>query len=178
MERHLAEAVRIRLISDVPLGAFLSGGVDSSPVVALMARASSEPVKTFTIGFAQEDFNEDRTARLVAQRFNTEQHELIVEPKIGETLQELSRSLEEPFADSSILPTYYVSRMTRKYVTVALAGDGGDELFGGYDRYAINLSGQGFDRIPSWSGKYYRESIYPLFTAGFHSRQFLFTATL
>jgi asparagine synthase (glutamine-hydrolysing) len=178
MERHLAEAVRIRLISDVPLGAFLSGGVDSSTVVALMARASSEPVKTFTIGFAPEDFNEARAARLVSQRFNTEHHELVVEPKIGETLQKLSSSLEEPFADSSILPTYYVSCMTRKYVTVALAGDGGDELFGGYDRYAINLRGQGFDRVPSWVGKYYRESIFPWVPAGFHGRRFLFNATL
>ncbi len=178
MERHLAEAVRIRLISDVPLGAFLSGGVDSSTVVALMARASSEPVKTFTIGFAPEDFNEARAARLVSQRFNTEHHELVVEPKIGETLQKLSASLEEPFADSSILPTYYVSRMTRKYVTVALAGDGGDELFGGYDRYAINLRGQTLNRIPSWAGKYYRESIFPRLPAGFHGRRFLFNATL
>ncbi len=178
MERHLAEAVRIRLISDVPLGAFLSGGVDSSTVVALMARASSERVKTFTIGFAREDFNEARAARLVSQRFGTEHHELVVEPKIGETLQQLSASLEEPFADSSILPTYYVSRMTRKYVTVALAGDGGDELFGGYDRYAINLRGQTLNRIPSWAGKYYRESIFPRLPAGFHGRRFLFNATL
>src|ERR1700682_985656 len=114
MERHLAEAVRIRLISDVPLGAFLSGGVDSSTIVALMARASSTPVKTFTIGFTREDFNEAKAARIVSQRFGTEHHELVVDPKVGETLERLSGSLEEPFADSSILPTYYVSQLTRQ----------------------------------------------------------------
>src|SRR5579859_773363 len=178
MEHHLAEAVRIRLISDVPLGALLSGGVDSSTVVALMARASSKPVRTFTIGFSELDFNEAHAARTVAHRFGTEHHELIVQPKIGETLQHLSSSLEEPFADSSILPTYYVSLMTRKHVTVALAGDGGDELFAGYDRYAINLRGQVFKYIPSWAGKYYREQIFPRLPRGLRGRGFIFNSTL
>jgi asparagine synthase (glutamine-hydrolysing) len=178
MEHHLAEAVRIRLISDVPLGALLSGGVDSSTVVALMARASSKPVRTFTIGFSEQDFNEAHAARSVAQRFGTEHRELIVQPKIGEMLQRLSSSLEEPFADSSILPTFYVSCMTREYVTVALAGDGGDELFAGYDRYAINLRGQIFKYIPSWSGKFYRQHIFPRLRGDFRGRRFMFNSTL
>jgi len=178
MEHHLAEAVRIRLISDVPLGALLSGGVDSSTVVALMARASSKPVRTFTIGFSEQDFNEAQAARTVADRFGTEHRELIVQPKIGETLQHLSSSLEEPFADSSILPTYYVSCMTREHVTVALAGDGGDELFGGYDRYAINLRGQVFNYIPPWAGKCYREHIFPRLPGDFRGRRFIFNSTL
>lgn len=178
MEHHLAEAVRIRLISDVPLGALLSGGVDSSTVVALMARASSKPVRTFTIGFSEQDFNEAHAARTVAQRFGTEHRELIVQPKIGEMLQRLSSSLEEPFADSSILPTFYVSCMTREYVTVALAGDGGDELFAGYDRYATNLRGHVFKYIPSWAGKCYREHIFPRLPGDFRGRRFMFNSTL
>src|SRR5437667_4404694 len=109
MEYRLAEAVRIRLIADVPLGALLSGGVDSSTVVALMARASSGPVKTFSIGFKRDDFNEAPHARLVAERFKTEHHELILEPNVVETVEMLSRHMEEPFGDSSMLPTYYVS---------------------------------------------------------------------
>src|SRR5437867_668313 len=140
LESRLEEAVRIRLISDVPLGALLSGGVDSSIVVGLMARASSVPVKTFSIGFGKEDFNEAEHARRVAERFGTDHHELVVEPAIGETLEMLSRMMEEPFGDSSIIPTYYVSKLARQHVTVALSGDGGDELFAGYDRYLDGLS--------------------------------------
>ncbi len=178
LEHQLDEAVRIRLISDVPLGALLSGGVDSSTIVALMARASSRPVKTFTIGFSREDFNEAKAARIVSQRFGTEHHELVVEPKIGETLERLSSSLEEPFADSSILPTYYVSQLTRQHVTVALAGDGGDELFAGYERYAVALRRQIFDRIPRWAGRWYRERIYPRLPSAFFGRRFLFNISL
>src|SRR5438309_1613064 len=146
LEQRLAEAVRIRLISDVPLGALLSGGVDSSVVVALMARASSGPVKTFSIGFENEDFSELQYARLVARRYGTDHHEMVVNPNIAETLNKLSHMMEEPFGDSSMIPTYYVSAMARKHVTVALAGDGGDELFAGYDRYVVNLQRQHFDR--------------------------------
>ncbi|MGA9977138.1 MAG: asparagine synthase (glutamine-hydrolyzing), partial [Candidatus Sulfotelmatobacter sp.] len=118
LEWRLAEAVRMRLISDVPLGALLSGGTDSSTVVALMARASSSPVKTFTIGFKHDDFNESNYARIVAERFGTDHHELILEPNVVETVETLTRSLEEPFGDSSMLPTYYVSCMARQHVTV------------------------------------------------------------
>jgi asparagine synthase (glutamine-hydrolysing) len=178
MQCELEEAVRIRLISDVPLGAFLSGGLDSSTVVALMARASVEPVKTFTIGFSKEDFNEAGAARIVAKHFGTEHHELIIEPEIGETLNQLSYSLEEPFADSSILPTYHISRLTRRYVTVALAGDGGDELFAGYTRYARSLHPNFGDHVPDWLGRFYRENIYPRLPAGFRGRSFLFNRSL
>jgi asparagine synthase (glutamine-hydrolysing) len=178
LENQLDEAVRIRLISDVPLGALLSGGVDSSTIVALMARATSRPVKTFTIGFSREDFNEAKAARVVSERFGTEHHELVVEPNIGETLQLLSGSLEEPFADSSILPTFYVSHLTRQHVTVALAGDGGDELFAGYERYAIELGRTVFDGIPQWAGRWYRNCVYPRLPSAAPGRRFLFNISL
>jgi asparagine synthase (glutamine-hydrolysing) len=178
LELQLDDAVRIRLISDVPLGALLSGGVDSSTIVALMARASSRPVKTFTIGFSHEDFNEASAARMVSERFGTEHQELVVEPRIGETLQHLSSSLEEPFADSSILPTYYVSQLTREHVTVALAGDGGDELFAGYERYATDLRRRVFDWIPHWAGQCYRDYVYPRLPSTFVGRRFLFNISL
>src|SRR5438477_5922715 len=139
LESRLEEAVRIRLISDVPLGALLSGGVDSSIVVALMARASTRAVKTFSIGFRHQQFNESKYARMVAERFSTEHHELIVDPNIEDSLAYLATLLEEPFGDSSMLPTYHVCRMARQKVTVALSGDGGDELFAGYDRYLVAL---------------------------------------
>jgi asparagine synthase (glutamine-hydrolysing) len=162
LERRLAEAVRIRLIADVPLGAMLSGGTDSSTVVALMARASSQPVKTFSIGFQQEDFNEAPYARLVAEKFGTEHHELMVEPNLVDTVTQLTEHLEEPFGDSSMLPTYFVSCLARKHVKVALSGDGGDELFAGYDRYRIHLHDRSYERIPGWAKQFYREHIHRL----------------
>lgn len=178
MEQRLAEAVRIRLISDVPLGALLSGGTDSSTVVALMARASSKPVKTFSIGFANQDFNEADYARIVAKRFATEHHELVLEPDIGETLDKLTRILEEPFADSSILPTYFVSCLARQHVTVALAGDAGDELFAGYDRYMVNMRRRHFDLIPGWAGRFYRERVHPRLSHTTRGRRFAYNASL
>lgn len=178
LERRLAEGVRIRLISDVPLGALLSGGTDSSTVVALMARASSKPVKTFSIGFSHDEFNETSYARIVANRFNTEHHELVVEPNVLETLETLTSSMEEPFGDSSMLPTYYVSRMARKYVTVALSGDGGDEIFAGYERYAINLRRQGFERIPRWARDLYRKQIFPRLPNNTRGRRFSYNVSL
>jgi asparagine synthase (glutamine-hydrolysing) len=178
LERQVDQAVRIRLVSDVPLGALLSGGVDSSTVVALMARSMSKPVKTFTISFGPQDFDESNAARIISQRFGTEHHELVVEPHISEDLEALTCSLEEPFADSSILPTYYVSRLTRKHVTVALAGDGGDELFAGYRRYAVNLSRRAFDWVPLRAGAWYRDFVYPWLPSGVWGRKFLFNASL
>ncbi len=160
MEKRLAEAVRIRLISDVPLGALLSGGTDSSIVVALMARASSEPVKTFSIGFKQADFNEAPYARLVAKKFRTDHHELILEPDIVGTVEKLTSSLEEPFGDSSMLPTYYISCLARQHVTVALSGDGGDEVFAGYDRYRTSLHDRSFPWLPDWTRNFYRNHIH------------------
>lgn len=131
----LNEAVKMRLVSDVPLGAFLSGGVDSSTVVALMSLNSDRPVKTFSIGFKEEQYNELQYARMVADKYKTEHHEMIVEPESIALLPELVRAYDEPFADDSAIPTYYVSKFTREHVTVALSGDGGDELFAGYNSY-------------------------------------------
>lgn len=131
----IVEATKARLISDVPLGAFLSGGVDSSAVVSAMAEVSSGPVKTFSIGFPNRDFDETRYARIVAKKFGTDHEEFIVEPDAMEILPKLVWHYDQPYADSSALPTYYVSQMTRRRVTVALNGDGGDEYFGGYERY-------------------------------------------
>lgn len=160
LERRLEEAVRIRLISDVPLGALLSGGVDSSIIVALMARLSSAAVKTFSIGFRAERFNEAEHARLVAERFGTDHHELVLDPNLEETLTVLTGMLEEPFGDSSMLPTYYVAQMAREQVTVALSGDGGDELFAGYDRYLTAMERRKFDRLPRWLGRLYRDQVH------------------
>lgn len=178
LERRLAEAVKIRLISDVPLGALLSGGTDSSTVVALMARASRKPVKTFSIGFKYAEFNEAQYARLVAERFRTDHHELILDPEVVSTIEQLTSSLEEPFADSSMLPTYYISRLARKHVTVALSGDGGDEMFAGYTRYGIQSRRQVFERIPNWAAKLYRERIFPLIPRSTYGRRFSYNVSL
>ena len=139
LRTQLESAVRSHMISDVPIGAFLSGGVDSSTVVALMARASSSPIRTFAIGFDQADFDELAYARQVARRYGTEHHEYVVTPNALEVLPKLVWHFDEPFADSSAIPTYYVSQITRQHVTVALSGDGGDENFAGYRRYARAL---------------------------------------
>ncbi len=146
----LREAVRVRLMSEVPLGAFLSGGIDSSAVVALMAQESSEPVKTFSIGFEEQDFSELHHARRVAEHVGADHHEFIVRPNAMEILPTLVEHYGEPFADSSALPSYYVSRETRRYVTVALNGDGGDECFAGYQRYAaMNVAHRYTSLLPS-----------------------------
>src|ERR1044072_7892867 len=144
----LREAVRIRLMSEVPLGAFLSGGIDSSAVVALMAQESSDPVKTFSIGFEEQDFSELHHARRVAEYVGAEHHEFVVRPDAMEVLPMLVEHYGEPFADSSAIPSYYVSRETRRYVTVALNGDGGDECFAGYERYAAMNLGQRYANLP------------------------------
>jgi asparagine synthase (glutamine-hydrolysing) len=135
IENKLTESIKLRLISDVPLGAHLSGGIDSSVVVALMAKISSTPVKTFSIGFQESDYNELPFARMVAQKYKTDHQEFIVEPNAINILPKLAYHYEEPYADSSALPTWYLSELTRKHVTVALNGDGGDENFAGYSRY-------------------------------------------
>jgi asparagine synthase (glutamine-hydrolysing) len=148
---HLEDAVRIRLIADVPLGAFLSGGVDSSAVVATMARVGGGRVKTFSIGFSTRQYDETRYARMVAERYATDHQELVVEPDAVTVLPRLIWHYGEPFADPSAVPTYYVSEMARRGVTVALNGDGGDECFLGYNRYkAMRLVSQ-LDRVPGWS---------------------------
>jgi asparagine synthase (glutamine-hydrolysing) len=136
LDRVISEAVRLRLISDVPLGAFLSGGIDSSLVVAYMTHHSTSPVKTFTMRFDEGTHDESGYAAAVARHLGTEHHsELVTQDAISELLNRLLVTYDEPFADESAIPTYYLSRMTRQRVTVALSGDGGDESFGGYNRY-------------------------------------------
>ena len=142
------EAVRLRLIADVPLGAFLSGGIDSACVVASMARASDKPVKTFTIGFADRGFDERGPARAVAERYGTDHQEFVVEPDAVAILPKLVWHYGEPFADASAVPTWYVAEITRRHVTVALNGDGGDEGFLGYPRYAGCRLGVWTDSLP------------------------------
>jgi asparagine synthase (glutamine-hydrolysing) len=138
----LTAAVKKRLIADVPLGAFLSGGMDSSIIVALMRELGVSPLRTFSIGFADRRYDETHYARLVARQFQTEHHEHVVTPQAREILDTLAWHYDEPFADSSAIPTYYVSRWARELVTVALTGDAGDECFAGYDRYrAARLAG-------------------------------------
>ncbi|MDO8748388.1 MAG: asparagine synthase (glutamine-hydrolyzing) [Candidatus Omnitrophota bacterium] len=146
--RLLEESVKIRLHSDVPLGAFLSGGIDSSTIVALMSKLSSKKVKTFSIGFEEDDYNELKYAKNIAKRFDTEHNEFIVRPKALEILPLLVERFGEPFADSSCIPTYYVSQQTKKHVTVALGGDGGDELFAGYERYQAMILAETYQRMP------------------------------
>ena len=146
----LKQAVARRLVSDVPLGVFLSGGTDSSSVVAMMAETSPTRLKTFSIGFEEKTFNELGYARIVARHFDTEHHEELLRPDINALLQHVADALDEPFANASALPTYLVSQAARKHVTVVLAGDGGDELLAGYEWYrAQKLAAATFDRLPS-----------------------------
>jgi len=131
----LKDAVRLRLISDVPLGAFLSGGIDSSTIVGLMHELGASPIKTFSIGFEDKTYDELSHARRIAQKFGTEHEEFVLQPQALELTEELIHHLDEPFGDFSIFPTYLVSKMARDHVKVILSGDGGDELFAGYEHY-------------------------------------------
>ena len=148
MRSLLAEAVRLRMVADVPLGAFLSGGLDSSAVVALMRLAATGPIKTFSIGFEELEASELSHARRVARHLGTDHHEFVVRPHAMEDLPRLIWQLDEPFADASMLPTYHVSRMAREHVTVALSGDGGDELYAGYTTYDWAQRYAAADRVP------------------------------
>ncbi|MEZ6188658.1 MAG: asparagine synthase (glutamine-hydrolyzing) [Planctomycetota bacterium] len=149
LERRLEESVRLRRVADVPLGAFLSGGIDSGLVVATLARTGPEPPRTFTIGFGEGAYDERGGARAVAERYGTAHHERLVNPDAVELLPTLVRHYGEPFADSSALPTWALSAMTREHVTVALSGDGADEVFGGYLRHTANQAGRVYERIPA-----------------------------
>jgi asparagine synthase (glutamine-hydrolysing) len=148
LRAHIRAATARRMIADVPLGAFLSGGVDSAAVVAAMAEVSPQPVRTFSIGFTDDRYDELPQARLVAERFGTDHHELVVEPDALELIPRIVRHHGEPFADDSAIPSFYVAEMARRHVTVALNGDGGDESFAGYSRYVVNLASSQLERIP------------------------------
>ena len=147
--RILRESTKLRMISEVPLGAFLSGGVDSSTIVALMAEASAQPVKTFSIGFEEQDFSELKYAKAVADAVGAEYNEFIVKPDAMEVLPILVEHYGEPYADPSAIPTYYVSKETRQYVTVALNGDGGDESFVGYERHVAMKFAELYRKLPN-----------------------------
>ncbi len=142
------ESVRLRMVADVPLGAFLSGGIDSSCVVAAMALHSPAPVKTFSIGFEEADFNELHYARLVADRWRTEHHEIVLRPDAAALAFEMARCFDEPFADTAAIPNYLLAQFTARHVKVALSGDGGDELFGGYDSFRRVEQLAVYDRAP------------------------------
>jgi asparagine synthase (glutamine-hydrolysing) len=146
----LEETVRVRLIADVPLGAFLSGGVDSSAVVATMARVGAGTVKTFSIGFSEKEYDETRYARMVAERYATDHHEFVVKPDAVAVLPRLVWHFGEPFADPSAVPTYYLSELASQEVKVVLNGDGGDECFLGYSRYTALRYLSHLDRMPGW----------------------------
>jgi asparagine synthase (glutamine-hydrolysing) len=148
VRRLFDESVKLRLVSDVSLGAFLSGGIDSGLVVASMARQTDWPVQTFSIGFEEEQFNELPAARLVAEAYATDHHEIIVKPEAIDLVSKIVHNLDEPFGDSSAIPTYIVSEFASKHVKVALSGDGGDELFGGYESLLLVDRARRFDRIP------------------------------
>ncbi len=177
------ECTKLRLVSDVPLGALLSGGIDSSVVVAIMAGLMDAPVKTFSIGFDVEIFNELEFARTIAEKYGTDHEEFIVRPNAVELLPKLVWHFGEPFGDSSALPTFYLSEMTRRHVTVALNGDAGDETFGGYERYvAMGLASQ-LDKIPFGMRRVIRASLRhllgnPLHEKGMRRRLRRFSDTL
>jgi asparagine synthase (glutamine-hydrolysing) len=173
LEQTLSAAVQSHLLSDVPLGAFLSGGIDSSVVVALMARASGKPVRTFAIGFDESEFNELPHARRVAEYLGTEHHEFVVRPDAAAILDRLIWHFDEPFADSSAIPTWYVSEMARRHVAVVLSGDGGDELFGGYDRYLPHPRVQSFDRLVPGVGRAVASAAWRALPHGMTGKNFL-----
>ena len=149
----LSDSVRLRMIADVPLGAFLSGGVDSSAIVAMMAQHAAGRVQTFAIAFEEAAFDESHHARAVAAHLGTEHREFTVQPEAMDVMEKLVRHLDEPFADSSALPTYFVSKLTREHVTVALSGDGGDEVWAGYTRYLGEKLSNLYRRLPAFLRK-------------------------
>jgi asparagine synthase (glutamine-hydrolysing) len=148
LRAHLLRAVRLQLEADVPVGAFLSGGLDSSAIVAMMKEAGADPIHTFSIGFTEADFNEVRHARSVARALGTRHEDEILSARCGTLIEEVAEWMDEPFADTSILPTYLLSRLARAKVKVVLSGDGADELFGGYDRYKAARVGEWYARLP------------------------------
>ena len=153
------KTTRARMMSDVPLGAFLSGGIDSSGIVATMANASSNPVTTCSIGFDSKQFNETEFAREVADQYHTDHHEFTVHQNVKDNLESIVSFFDEPFADPSLVPTYFVSQLARQQVTVAVAGDGGDEVFAGYEKYSVDAIE---NRLRGYIPKWFRKNILPL----------------
>ncbi len=174
----LRDAVRVRLVSEVPLGAFLSGGVDSSAVVGLMSQLMGSPVKTFSIGFNEDSFDELKYARIAAKHFGTDHHEFTVTPDVVEMVDELVWHFDEPFADSSSLPTYMVSKMARDHVTVVLSGDGGDELFAGYSRYVTDRKRSGLERLPRSIRQHLIRPLSEALPHGTRGKNYLFNISL
>ena len=164
LRAHLDEAVRVQLISEVPLGAFVSGGIDSGSVVALMARHSDAPVKTFTVGYTRggQEFDERVYARELATRYGTEHHELEMQPDVVSIASRLVRAFDQPLADSSAIPTWYLSQFTRQHVTVALSGLGGDEVAAGYERHRGAVLAERLHWLPGW---FLRGALQPLVDA-------------
>ena len=166
----IEKCTKNRMISDVPLGAFLSGGVDSSGIVATMAKNSKDPITTCSIGFDVEEFNETEFARIVANQYKTRHYEFTVEKTVKDNLEYIVSFFDEPFADPSLVPTFFVSELARQKVTVAIAGDGGDELFAGYEKYSIDHIE---NRLRSLFPESVRKSVFPLFSkllSGFNNK--------
>lgn len=178
LREKIKDAVRVRLISEVPLGAFLSGGVDSSSIVGLMSQILDKPVKTFSIGFNEDSFNELKYARIAAKHFNTEHNEFTLTPNFVNVVDDLVWHFDEPFSDSSALPTYMVSKMARDFVTVVLSGDGGDELFAGYTRYVIDRERSGFEKLPSVLRRGVLEPVSRALPHGARGKNYLYNASL
>ena len=178
LREKIRDAVKVRLISEVPLGAFLSGGVDSSSIVGLMSEILEKPVKTFSIGFNEDSFNELKYARIAAKHFNTEHHEFTLTPDFVEIVDDLVWHFDEPFSDSSALPTYMVSKMARDFVTVVLSGDGGDELFAGYTRYVIDRERSGLEKLPSALRRNVLRPVSRALPHGARGKNYLYNASL
>ena len=158
LQQHLKDCTAKRMLADVPLGAFLSGGVDSSGVVALMAQQSKQAITTCSIGFDEEKFNETEFAQVVADQYKTRHHEMYVHENVADSLVHIASFFDEPFADPSLVPTYFVSKLAREKVTVAVAGDGGDEVFAGYSKYNVDDIE---NRLRSKFPKFLRQSVFP-----------------
>ncbi|GAB4335185.1 MAG: asparagine synthase (glutamine-hydrolyzing) [Calditrichia bacterium] len=173
LDHLLQAAVKRRMISDVPLGAFLSGGIDSSAVVGMMSEQDEQPVKTFTIGYQESDYSETADARFVAEHFRTEHREMVLRPSAVEALQKLVWHFDEPFGDASGISTFYVSRFARQHVTVALSGDGGDELFAGYTRYLRRNDRLTSEHFPIWLRRLLRPAVDRLFPINLPGRNTL-----
>ncbi len=178
LREKIREAVKIRLISEVPLGAFLSGGVDSSSIVGMMSQISDAPVKTFSIGFHEDSFDELKFARIAAKHFGTEHQEFIVTPDLVEIVDDLVWHFDEPFADSSALPTFMVAKMARDFVTVVLSGDGGDELFAGYTRYVTDKRRSGLGNLPRAFRQNLLKPLSQMLPHGAKGKNFLYNTSL